>query len=64
VPNFTFGSHIRLLNVLTCGVDLPKGELTYPAVLLSFQVCFDFSQYFGNLSRHIIYTACTIRIIL
>jgi hypothetical protein len=30
----------------------------------AFQRFFDFPQYFDNFSRHTIYTACTIRIIL
>jgi hypothetical protein len=45
-------------------VDLPKGGLANPAVLLSFSGLFDFPQYLANFSRHTIYTACTIRIIL
>ena len=45
-------------------VDLPKGGLTDPAVLLSFSGLFDFPQYSDTLRHRTIHTVRTNRIIL
>ena len=42
MPNFTFGTHIKLLNVVTCGVDMPKGDSPTLLFYSAFWVVFDF----------------------